>query len=99
MPGQSEALSPRDRFLQAAEKELAAFEQREREFRKKERKERPAQLQLPIEKPGLKPSCGAASLAGTNECQPHPIERRDTLPTSWPWLSMTATLRRFPVAD
>jgi hypothetical protein len=40
---------PRDRFLEAARKELAAFERREREFRKMDRKERAAQMHLPIE--------------------------------------------------
>ena len=40
---------PRDRFLEAVRKELAAFERREREFRKMERKERAAQMHLPIE--------------------------------------------------
>jgi len=44
------AITPRDRFLQAAEKEMLDFERREIEFRKKERKERAAELQLPIEK-------------------------------------------------
>jgi hypothetical protein len=44
------ALTPRDRFLQAAEKEMLDFERREIEFRKKERKERAAELRLPIEK-------------------------------------------------
>ena len=38
---------PRERFLEAAKKELAAFESKEREFRKKLRRERAAQLQLP----------------------------------------------------
>jgi len=47
------AVTPRDRFLQAAQNELEAFEQREREFSKKERKERAAELQIPIERPGL----------------------------------------------
>ena len=48
MTGQSQlAITPRDRFLQAAQKELEAFEQREREFIKKEREERATQLQLP----------------------------------------------------
>ena len=41
------AITPRDRFLQAAEKELEAFERREREFIKKERQERATQLRLP----------------------------------------------------
>jgi hypothetical protein len=44
------AVTPRDRFLEAAQKELAAFEQREREFSKKERKERAAELRIPAEK-------------------------------------------------
>jgi hypothetical protein len=47
------AVTSRDRFLQAAQKELAAFEQREKEFSKKDKKERAARLQLPIERPGL----------------------------------------------
>ena len=47
------AVTPRDRFLEAAEKELAAFEEREREFSRKERRERAAQLQIPVERPGL----------------------------------------------
>ena len=41
------AVTPRDRFLEAAQKELIAFERREREFRRKEKQERAAQLQLP----------------------------------------------------
>ena len=53
MTGPSEVLTSRDRFLQAAEKELAAFEKREREFLKMERKERAAQLQLPADRPGF----------------------------------------------
>jgi hypothetical protein len=40
-------VTPRDRFLEAAQKELAAFERREREFSKKERQERAAELQIP----------------------------------------------------
>ena len=40
---------PRDRFLEAVRKELAAFERREREFRKMDRKERAAQMNLPVE--------------------------------------------------
>jgi hypothetical protein len=47
------AITPRDRFLEAAQKELAAFEKREREFSKKERQERAAELQMPIERIGL----------------------------------------------
>jgi hypothetical protein len=44
------AITPRDRFLEAAQKELAAFERREREFSKKERKERAAELRIPTDK-------------------------------------------------
>ncbi len=42
------AVTPRDRFIQAAEQELIAFERREREFIKKERRERAAELQIPV---------------------------------------------------
>jgi hypothetical protein len=50
MTGHSElAITPRDRFLQAAKKELAVFEQKEREFRKRVRKERAEELQLPAD--------------------------------------------------
>jgi hypothetical protein len=44
------AITPRDRFLQAAQKELIEFERREREFSKKERQERAAQLRLPTDR-------------------------------------------------
>jgi hypothetical protein len=37
----------RERFLEAAQKELAAFERKESEFRKQVRKERAVQLNLP----------------------------------------------------
>jgi len=47
------AITPRDRFLEAAQKELAAFERREREFSKKERQERAAELQIPVKKSEL----------------------------------------------
>jgi hypothetical protein len=43
-------IMPRDRFLQAAEKEMIDFERREIEFRKKERRERAAELGLPVER-------------------------------------------------
>ena len=36
--------TPRESFLEAAQKELIAFERREREFSKKERQERAAEL-------------------------------------------------------
>jgi hypothetical protein len=40
-------VTPRDRFLRAAEQELAVFEKREREFREQDRNERAEKLQLP----------------------------------------------------
>jgi hypothetical protein len=42
------AATPRDRFLQAAKKEMAKFERQEREFRKKERADQAAELHLPV---------------------------------------------------
>ena len=47
------AITPRDRFLQAAQKELTEFEKREREFSKKDKQERAAELQIPVERPGF----------------------------------------------
>jgi hypothetical protein len=44
------AITPRDRYLQAAQREMAEFERREREFLRKERQERAAELQLPVQK-------------------------------------------------
>jgi uncharacterized protein Yka (UPF0111/DUF47 family) len=46
-------VTPRDRFLEAAQKELDAFERKESEFRRKLREERAAQLQLPADKRDL----------------------------------------------
>jgi hypothetical protein len=43
-------ITPRDRFLEAAQKELIEFELREREFSKKEKQERAAELQIPVER-------------------------------------------------
>ena len=43
-------ITPRDRFLEAAEKELIAFERREGKFLKKDREERAAKLQIPLDK-------------------------------------------------
>ncbi|MET3995031.1 hypothetical protein ABID65_006697 [Bradyrhizobium sp. S3.9.2] len=40
----------RNNLLEAAQQELARFEQQEREFRKKDRKERAAELRLPLDK-------------------------------------------------
>jgi hypothetical protein len=42
------ALTPRDRLLEAARKELSDCERREIEFRKKDREERAAELRLPL---------------------------------------------------
>jgi hypothetical protein len=42
------AATSRDHFIADAQKELAAAERREREFSKKERQERAAQLHLPV---------------------------------------------------
>lgn len=39
----------RDRLLEAARKELAEFERKEIEFRTKDRAERAAELQLPLQ--------------------------------------------------
>ena len=44
----------RERFLEAARKELAAFEKRESEFRKLLRKERAEELRIPIVKDPLR---------------------------------------------
>jgi hypothetical protein len=44
------AVTPRDRFLEAAQKELIAFERREREFLKRDREERAAKFQIPLDK-------------------------------------------------
>jgi hypothetical protein len=41
---------PRARVLDAAQAELIAFEQRENEFRKKDREERAAELRLPLDR-------------------------------------------------
>jgi hypothetical protein len=40
-------ITPRDRFLQAAQQELLMFERREREFLRKDREDRAAELRLP----------------------------------------------------
>jgi hypothetical protein len=45
--------APRDWFLEAARKELIAFERRENEFRKMLRRERAEQLQFPADKTDL----------------------------------------------
>ena len=41
------AITPRDRFLEAAKEELVAFEKKERQFRKTLRNERAKELGLP----------------------------------------------------
>ena len=48
MTERTEAITPRDRLLEAVRKELAEFERRENEFRKQDRKERAAELRLPL---------------------------------------------------
>jgi hypothetical protein len=51
MTGSSQlAETARDSFLEAAQKELIAFEKKEREFRKKAKQERAAELRLPLPK-------------------------------------------------
>jgi hypothetical protein len=45
------ATSRQERLLQAAQKELDAFERREHEFSKKERQERAAELNIPVVEP------------------------------------------------
>lgn len=42
------AVPSRERFMQLAQAEMAAFEQREAAFRKKERNERASLLKLPV---------------------------------------------------
>jgi hypothetical protein len=42
------AMIPRDHRLEVAKKELVDFENRENEFRKKDREERAAELRLPL---------------------------------------------------
>jgi len=39
--------TPRDSFMDAAKKEMLAFERREREFRKQEKRERAEELRMP----------------------------------------------------
>jgi hypothetical protein len=54
MTGSSQlAESPRDRFLEVAQEEMRKFELKEREFRRKARQERAAQLRLPLTKADL----------------------------------------------
>jgi hypothetical protein len=47
------ANTPRERFLEAAQKEMIDFERKEREFRKKAKQERAAELRLPLRKSEL----------------------------------------------
>jgi hypothetical protein len=44
------AVTSRDRFIEAAQKELIAFERREREFCEKDRQERALKLRIQAEK-------------------------------------------------
>ena len=39
--------TPRDSFMEAAQREMLAFERREREFSKREKQERAEQLHMP----------------------------------------------------
>jgi hypothetical protein len=41
-------VTPREAFMRAIEKELAKFERREIEFRKKDREERATELHIPL---------------------------------------------------
>ena len=43
------AMTPRERFMQQAQEQLAAFEQRERNLRKKDHQERARQLNIPLQ--------------------------------------------------
>jgi len=61
------AVTPRDRLLEAAQRELAAFERREREFSKKEKQERAAELQIPASKNQLNGKAGLRDKALENE--------------------------------
>jgi hypothetical protein len=40
--------TPRDRFMDAAKNEMLAFERREREFRKQDKRERAEELRMPL---------------------------------------------------
>ena len=42
------AVTSRDRFMQVAQNEMAKFERQEIEFRKQDRAERAAELQIPM---------------------------------------------------
>jgi hypothetical protein len=42
-------VTPRDRFMQAVNEELTRFEQKETEFRRNERRDRAAALNMPVE--------------------------------------------------
>ncbi|GLR84139.1 hypothetical protein [Bradyrhizobium iriomotense] len=46
-------MMPRDRLLELAKEEMANFERREIEFRKRDREERAAALNLPLDKINL----------------------------------------------
>jgi hypothetical protein len=66
------ATSRRDRLLQAAQKELDAFERPEHEFSKKERRERAAELNIPVVEPirhTVKTLRAIAGLAARGGCR------------------------------
>jgi hypothetical protein len=48
MTERQSAETARDRFLEAAQKELLDFERKEREFRKEAKRERASLLRLPV---------------------------------------------------
>ena len=52
MTGQP-VVSPREGFMEAAQREMIAFELKERELRKQEKQERAEQLHLPVLKKEL----------------------------------------------
>lgn len=46
------ALTPKDRFIEAAKAELAKFEAKEREFRLRMQQHRAKELRIPVDLPG-----------------------------------------------
>jgi len=52
--------SERDRFLQAVRDELLRFEQREIEFRRRDRKQRATEIGLPLAAAVARPDAGTA---------------------------------------
>jgi len=48
------AVTSRNRFMQAAQNEMAKFEREEIEFRKQDRQERAAELRMPVTDNGIR---------------------------------------------